>query len=212
MNGEGTDPHTRSSNQDLTQTLALVRRAQDADAIAREQLFVHIRPRLEAWIASRVGPRLRTRLDVEDLFQEICMSAHTALDSFSPDGNEAAFWRWITTIAHNRIRDAHRYHVGAQKRSAEAEQRLEHQLTSSWTSPSLRAVRRDQHERLLLAIARLDEPHRDVLRVVEFEHHSYKEAASILGISASNVSARLTRARTKLGELIRKSPDDWTRA
>ena len=105
------------------------------------------------------------------------------------------------TIAERRIADADDY-FKAQRRSAEREQILEMSLRGSMTSPITRAVRRENHESLIEALAALPQQYRDAIRLVRFEGHSYAEAAKVLGKSEGAVSQSLVRALKALRELL----------
>ena len=52
----------------------------------------------------------------------------------------------------------------------------------------------------MMALASLDEPKRDIIRLIRLEGLSYEEAAEILDISRSAASARLVRAMRALAD------------
>lgn len=184
-------------------TLVTIEKAQGGDVASFQRLFERMRPRLEAWVALRLGPHLKSRLDIEDVVQEVQMQAYRSFGRFTPQGADGGFWRWISTIANNRIRDLHDHHFLAQKRSPEREEKLRADLLASQTSASVRAMRQESHELLLVAFQRLSQDYRDVIRLCTFDGLSYRDAADLLGITPENVSARLSRARAKLREEMR---------
>ena len=61
---------------------------------------------------------------------------------------------------------------------------------------------RDEYRRVLSAMGRLEETERDTLSLVISSNLSYKEIASITGISEANVKVRVHRARVKLREIL----------
>lgn len=180
----------RSSS--LADTVRLIQRAQDGDRAALDRAFERIRPRLEKWIALRVGPRLQSRLDIEDIVQVTLTAAWERLE-YLEVRDSASLFAWFKEIARNRIRDFSDWATAA-KRDAERERHLERSLANSWTSPSVGVTRRAEHERLLEALQRLPEGYRTVLLLVRIEGMSYAAAAEVLQISVNLVGVRLVRA------------------
>lgn len=191
-------------------TRVLVDRAQEGNRPSAEELFLRFRPRLEGWITLKMGDHLKQRVDVEELVQETQLSAFKSISQFQGRGDDDDFWHWLMRIALNRIRDAHKRHFKARKRSAEREQQLVADLTASWTSASLAARRREKHELTIRAFQLLDEASRDILRLRIFEGLTNAQAAEILGIEVSHVRTRLTRAKRKLVEKMQSLHGDWT--
>ena len=163
------------------------------------------RAELEQWfdtVLAAHGPALgrlassytRTTGEREDLLQEIALAIWTALPRFRGECSERTF----LNIAHNRaiahvsrrrlpvvdaetspqVEDATRSRAGARANS---------RAGVSWTAI----------QRLPLAYAQVV--------TLTLEGLSYEEIADVLGISESNVGARLTRARTMLRRLLRDS-------
>ena len=194
-----TDNPFTKSDPALQETIAAFDRARAGDREALELAFERMRPRLEKWIALRLGSHLKHRLDVEDLVQETLTHAFLSLPDFNPTHPRAVF-RWLYQVAENRIRDGYDK-VTAAKRNPERERELHSRLEASWTSPSMNAARREDHERLLELLGRLADNHREIIRLVRIEELSYAEAGERLGISTKNASVRLVRALKAMREL-----------
>lgn len=188
---------------EFADTARLVRRAQDGDRDALERAFARVRPRLEKWIALRVGPRLRSRLDIEDIVQLTLTAAWERLDYLDVRDSPSLF-AWFKEIARNRIRDLNDWACAA-KRDARREEYLERSLGGGWTSPSVGASRRAEHERLLTVLQNLPEQYRSVLQLVRLEGMSYAEASEVLGISVNLVGVRLVRALDALRQAVHRS-------
>ena len=94
----------------------LTDRARGGDAGAWAELLQRFRPALLGYVARRLGDVLRSKVEPDDIVQE---TAAAALRDFQrgPPG-EGEIFGWLCHLADQRIVDAHRCHVRAQKRSA----------------------------------------------------------------------------------------------
>ena len=165
-----------------------------ADA-ARGELLEHLRPRLVLWVAGRLSSALRAQVEPEDVAQDILIAVLKSFDGFKGQ-DDRGFFKWFFTVAENRIRDLADYH-GAQKRQ------LPRPVSMSQTSPSAAVVRTEQVSRMMAAIERLPEDHRQVIRLRKLEERSVSEVALILGRSENAVGVLLCRALKELAEFLR---------
>jgi RNA polymerase sigma-70 factor (ECF subfamily) len=169
---------------------------------------------LLAYINHNLGPALRRKLEPEDILQEVVVAALASPEQFAVPGRDP--FKLLCQIAEQRIIDAHRHHVAAQKRSVAREVSLDapadgvaaagliHLLVASMTSPS-QAFSRDQEEfRLQQAIAELPEDQREALRLRYVAGWPTKEIAEHLGKTDGALRVLLTRTlsrlQTQLGE------------
>ncbi len=170
------------------------------------------RHQLLGYINNNLGPSLRRKLEPEDILQEVVVAALAAPHQFAISGRDP--FKLLCQIAEQRIIDAHRHHVAAQKRSAEREVSIERPAASpqgfgfidllvvSMTSAS-QAFSRDQKEfRLQEAIMGLPEDQREALRLRYVEGLSTKEVAEQLGKSDGAIRVLLSRTLAKLQELL----------
>ena len=95
----------------LDETQHHLQAALAGDKTARGELLERLRPRLVLWAAARMPDVLRSKLDTEDVAQEILLTLHRNLDKFK-GGN---FRSWLFTVANNKMRDLTE-HAGALKR------------------------------------------------------------------------------------------------
>ena len=171
------------------------------------------RRQLLAYVDRNIGPALRSRLEPEDIVQEVVISALGSLDQFNVEGRDP--YRLLCQLAEQRIIDAHRHHVGAQKRSASREVSIDASagsgdgfgfidlLVASITSPS-QAFSKDQKEfRLQQAIADLGEEQREVLRMRFVEGLATKEISDRVGKSDGAIRVMLTRTVAHLQEILK---------
>jgi RNA polymerase sigma-70 factor (ECF subfamily) len=141
------------------------------------------------------GAYSRTRLDREDLYQDILLHAWRGLPSFRGDASERT---WLTRVALNvalgtvRKRDI--------RTPVDAPLTVD-QIESSFPDPSDSAEQSDALSRLYAALRQLSEIDRALVLLV-FEERSHAEIADVLGISAGNVAVRLHRAKARLSTLL----------
>ena len=130
----------------------------DADSLAK---FLSTNQRqLCAFISRRLGEALRTKVEVDDIFQEVSADAVKALSPEFPGEREP--FSWLCHIAERRIVDAHRHHFAAKKREAGKERALDarpsggdsegpglvNMLVKSMTTPSAAFSRNAREARL----------------------------------------------------------------
>jgi len=136
-----------------------------------------------------------TRGDRDDLLQEIALAIWQALPRFRGESSERTF---AFRIAHNRgIAYLARYRSQMPAPAPEREPR------DPAPDPESGLAQEQKAERLRDAIHRLPIAYRQVITLT-LEGLGYGEIAEVLGISESNVGARLTRARQLLRESLEK--------
>jgi RNA polymerase sigma-70 factor (ECF subfamily) len=129
--------------------------------------------------------------DRDDLVQDITVAIWRALPRFRGECSERTF---IFRIAHNRaVAFITRRQLPMQDTGDDVE------VEDSRPNPEETLSAEQQGQRLLDAIQRLPVNHRQVVTLM-LEGLSYSEIADVLGISETNVGARLTRARQRLRE------------
>jgi RNA polymerase sigma-70 factor (ECF subfamily) len=127
--------------------------------------------------------------DRDDLVQDIIVAIWRALPRFRGECSERTF---VFRIAHNRaIAYITRRTLPVQGTADEVD------LEDRQPNPEETLSAEQEGRRLLDAVQRLPMNHRQVVTLM-LEGLSYSEIADVLGISESNVGARLTRARQML--------------
>ncbi len=150
--------------------------------------------RFNVWIHAHLGVLHRiarafaTGADRQDLLQELLLSLWRAAPAFRGESAETTF---IYRVAHNRALTWRRGESQRRKRQADYERLYVEEGAAE--DPLL--------NRLYDAIRQLPPLDRS-LTLLSLEGQSYAEIAAIHGLSESNVGARLTRARTKLAQLM----------
>ncbi len=183
----------------------------------REELAIFVeskRPQLLAYIQHNLGPALRKKLEPDDILQEVILAALGSLSTFDVPGRDP--FKLLCQMAEQRIIDAHRHHVAAQKRSAEREISIDAPagdegfgfaklLAASMTSPSQAFSRGQKELHLQEAIRNLLEEQRELLRLRYVEGLPTKEIADRFAKTDGAVRVLLTRTLSKLQELLSDS-------
>jgi RNA polymerase sigma-70 factor (ECF subfamily) len=129
----------------------------------------------------------------EDLFQEIAIAIWRALPRFRGECSERTF---LFRIAHNRAIA----HLSQRRLPIDAvDEDLE--VKDARPDPEEVLASEQQGRRLLRAIRRLPLGYAQAVTLT-LEGMSYAEIADVLGITESNVGARLTRARQMLRAML----------
>ena len=81
------------------------------------------RDALRRLVGMRLDPKIRRRVDVSDVVQNVLIDANRRLQDYLQDPS-MPFHLWLRHIAKDRIIDAHRRHQAAARRSVDREQPL----------------------------------------------------------------------------------------
>src|SRR5262245_43044108 len=190
-------------------TQDLLQRAHAGDSRALEELFAGYRSYLRQFVALRLDPKLRPRVDPSDVVQEAQLEAARRLKGYL-EGPPMPFRLWLRQIAQDRLLNLHRRHVATARRAVGREQplpeqssaALAEQLLASGSTPSQRLGRRELARRLRQALAQLSEGDREILLLRNFEGLSNQEAGVLLGIDAAAASQRHGRAMLRLHKVL----------
>jgi RNA polymerase sigma factor (sigma-70 family) len=132
--------------------------------------------------------------DRDDLFQDIALAIWQALPRFRGECSERTF---IFRIAHNRALT----HISKRRPATAIEDSFD--VPDPKPTPERDLFKDQLQTRLFDAIHRLPIAYRQVITLV-LEDMAYADIAVVLGISESNVGARLSRARQALRELLER--------
>lgn len=208
--GEAVPPTATAADPYLARMLA-------GDEAALAACFAVERPRLARMVQFRLDPRLRGRVDAEDVLQDAYVAAAQRLSALR-DVQPMSPLVWFRLIVGQTLIDLHRRHVGAQMRNAERERSIQARLADGtsmtmtfhllgrFTSPSNAAVRAEMSELLTSALEAMNETDREVLALRHFEELTNKETAEVLGIEPKAASIRYVRALARLKEALQSVP------
>lgn len=190
----------------------LVARVRQGDTEALAQYLVLRNRHLLVYVERQLGAGLRRKLEPDDIIQEVSIEAVRSLGAI--DLSERDPFSWLCQLAERRIIDAHRRFFEAQKRDAGREAPLgtpggdsQHAalvdlLVASMTTASQAFSRNLREVKLMEAMTKLPEEHREALRLRYIEGLPSKEIAEKLGKTDGAVRVMLTRSLGKLQELL----------
>ena len=169
-------------------------RVVERDQAAHRVIFERYYKRVLAFVRRRVGDEGLAEEIATDVFFEVWRNA-------AAYRGESPVTTWIFGIANLKSLSARRYFAQPRRASVRVEddESLMRFADPIDTGESIRA--RQELARLVRAIERLPEGHRDVLRLAFLEGCSYPEIAERLDISEANVKTRVNRARARLRNL-----------
>lgn len=196
---------------DVTRSLDLLRRAQDGDGGAVDQLFGRYYERVRRIVRMRIGPVLRRRIDSGDILQETFIAAVGSFDRFEVR-DEASFISWLARIAQRQVFAAVDHH-SAQKRDSGRDVPLVHSVrtdaigidpAASGLSPVDQLSHDEQTSMVEECIAELPEPYRELIILRDYAGASWDTIAEETG-RPSAAAARMmhSKAMIDLGKLVR---------
>jgi len=195
------DPDRRESDAEIS--TELVRRIQEGDDSAWPELYRRYRDPLLLSIRCRLGPKLRSHLQSEDILHSVVKDALVDLRKFEPRGANSLD-HYLHVCVLNKIRVKAEYY-SAKKRSGEVPLRetLHGELPDSGAGEP-RYLDAERYERLERALERLPEPMREVVLLRRIENLSNLEVAEVLGKNPDATSKTYNRAIARLGMLMRE--------
>ena len=169
-------------------------------------LFEMHRMRLRRMVQFRIDSRLLSRVDADDVVQDIFLDARQRLYAFREDACSLGFW--LRLIAQQTLIDLHRKHLGASMRTAARERAFAQShgisgfVAGKFTSPSQAMMREELKQQLQQSLESMDEIDREVLVLRHFEDLANKEVADLLQIGENAASNRYVRALGRLKGLL----------
>ena len=177
----------------------LIALSREGDLDAFNQLVERYQSRVYRLAYRMVGPA-----SADDAAQDAFISAFKSIRSFR-GGN---FRSWLLRITANVCRDQLR--AAKRKAGASLEAMLEvgaWEPASPGRSPEEAASDAELNAAIMTAVAALPPDQRAVLVLVDIEGYSYEETADAVASSLGTVKSRLSRAREKVRDAFRASPE-----
>ena len=190
----------------------LLARARRGDADALGRLLEAQRASLRQQAERQLHGRLAARVDPSDVIQQTFLEAHRCFAQF--EGGRGPEWEaWLRRILDHRIALAVRDHVLLQKRDLRREQPLDDsgspgagpELAAGHSSPSQRAIRGEEVQRLVAALAVLPPDQREAVRLRHLEGQPLDAIARQMGRSLAATAGLIKRGLQALRAQMRDS-------
>jgi RNA polymerase sigma-70 factor, ECF subfamily len=200
---------------DSKETRILIKEACLGDQEAVRRLLVLYHPRLKARLLRQMDATMRSKIEPEDILQQVYLEAFKAIGYFQYQGKDS-FLRWLYAILDRKLIDEHRAER-AERRDVRREVKaipagaqqttyidLMARVMASSGTPS-QDVRKDEALGVLAAcLAGLPEHYREVLRMRFIEGRPVADVAKALKRSIGSVHMICHRALRLLRELAEK--------
>lgn len=168
----------------------IIERTLAGDREAFGLLVVRYQDRLFATLLHVTG----CREEAEDVAQETFVQAYTKLAAFQ---GRAQFYTWLYRIAFN-LWSSRRRRRRLEVSVDEMRERAGQEPIDGADSANDRLERQEQVSLVRDALARLEEEHRAILVLREFDECDYETIGEMLELPAGTVRSRLHRARLQL--------------
>ncbi len=194
----------------------LLSRAVEGEHLALQRLLIPYQRRLLARIERKLPAFLKGMTSPEDVLQEVYVEVFGAIRTFRPEGNRA-FYRWLLTIADNRVIDIVRAQCAAKRGGGR--QPVQGPASASTIMPLVELLHVDSHTpsrsaaghevvaAVHVALAQLKPDYREALKLRFLEGMSVSDTASKMKRSEWSVhklcSRGLQQLRESLGEISR---------
>jgi RNA polymerase sigma-70 factor (ECF subfamily) len=199
---------------DLGGSILLLRKAQEGDAQALNDLFARYYPRVYRIVRIRMGARVRRLLEPEDVLQQTCRIALLKLGAFQPRDHSSLI-AWFSAIAEGQIRDELKRSY-AERRDADVERSIDAarpdgdgaampELSGSGPGPSSIVSNAELREIYDACVEALDDRHREVVLLRDYQEAGWDEVAARVAAPTAHAAQELyRRAQVRLATALRR--------
>lgn len=170
-------------------------------ALTDKDAFGLLVERYERPLASYAA-RLIGRQDAEDVVQQAFLQAYRNLAGFDP---HMTFSAWMYRIVHNTAVNMARKRHGTVPTELELDGETVEVLTGKTDVPA-EVLHQELEGAVGQALGRLDQRSRDILLLSVVEGKSYSEIADILMVAVNSVGPTVSRAKSRLRQLLDARP------
>lgn len=171
---------------------SVVADAVNGDRGALQEVLATIRPIIVRYCRARVGATERSGLSADDVAQEVCLAAITALPRYKDQGRP--FLAFVYGIAAHKVADAHR---AAGRNRADPMDVVPERSTGE-AGPEQLAIDSEQSARMKELLQILPEKQREILVLRVVVGMSAEETADAVGSTAGAVRVAQHRALARL--------------
>jgi RNA polymerase sigma-70 factor (ECF subfamily) len=194
-------------NDDAVSADELLQQARRGDLDALGRLLEAQRAALRRLAEGRLGERIEVRVDASDVIQQTFLEAHRSFQQFAgQDARELA--AWLHGILDHKVAGAVRDHTLLQKRDVRRERSmddshggkapLKQQLNAGHSSPSQKAIRGEEEQRLFEALTSLPADQSEAVRLRHLEGWALADIARHLGRSPAATAGLIKRGMQTL--------------
>ena len=187
-------------------------RCRAGEGAARGQLLELYRNYLTLLARLQIGRRLQGKVDAADLVQDTFLAAHRDFAAFHGT-TEGELVSWLRRILAANLSDLVRRFLGAKRRDVRLERQLAEELDHSsqalgrelaapHSSPSQKAIRREQAVLLADALKALPADYSEVIILHHLEGLTFPDTARRMGRSLDSVKKLWLRALACLRRLL----------
>jgi RNA polymerase sigma-70 factor, ECF subfamily len=191
----------------------MLEQARQGDREALGRLLEAQRAALHRLAERQLDGRIAVRVDASDIIQQTFLEAHRSFRQFAgADTRELA--AWLQGILDHKVAGAIRDHALLQKRNVHRDRSLDdshggvaslkQQLDAGLSSPSQKAIRGEEAERLAQALAVLPDDQREAVRLRHLECWALAEIARQLGRSPAATAGLIKRGMQALRRQLRR--------
>lgn len=194
-----------------TETQILINHARAGDESAARRLLVIYHPRLKARLLKQMDAVMKSKIEPEDILQQVYLEAFRAIGSFAYQGKDS-FLRWLYAILDRKLIDEHRA-MRAERRDVRREVKAAPTPHNQTTYMDLMArimansntasqvARKDEALSVISAcVASLPDHYREVIKMRFLEGRPVAEVAEALDRSIGSIHMICHRALKQLRE------------
>ncbi len=204
-----------SGNMSVEETRILIDQAREGDEASARRLIVLYHPRLRARLLRQMDAVMRSKIEPEDILQQVYLEAFRAISQFTYQGQDS-FLRWMYAILDRKLIDEHRA-LRAERRDVRREVHsapssgnqttyvdLLARVMAQSSTPS-QVVRKDEALGVISAcVATLPDHYREVIKMRFIEGRPVADVAETLDRSIGSIHMICHRALKLLREQAEK--------
>lgn len=200
---------------DHDQTQTLIDHAREGDDSSARRLIVMYHPRLRARLVRQMDAVMKSKIEPEDILQQVYLEAFRAISQFTYQGKDS-FLRWMYAILDRKLIDEHRamraerrdvrreVKAGAPNRNQTTYVDLMARVMAGSSTPS-QVVRKDEALGALSAcVATLPDHYREVVKMRFLEGRPVADVAETLDRSIGSIHMICHRALKQLRDQVEK--------
>ena len=169
----------------------LIARIAAGDHAAIRYLFARHQTAVYRWLVRIV----RDEALAEDILSEVFLDVWRGAASFE---SRSSVSTWLLAIARYKALSALR-----RRRDDQLDDELAESICDPCGDAETMMQDKDRDERLIAALNRLSDEHREIIDLVYYHGKSVKEVAAITGLPTGTVKTRMFYARKKLAETVK---------